>query len=167
MGAVAAINGASPAGGCMLAMSCDYRVMNNGPKTQIGLNETKLGIVAPEWLMRLFVNTIGQKNAELHLKLGSMLSAQNALDIGLVDEVVAQAEVMPRALAKLKEFKSIPGSALMMTKQNLRKELISGLRNNLDKDVDEFVGFVMMPPVQKALDAYISMLAARSKKSKM
>jgi enoyl-CoA hydratase/carnithine racemase len=44
---VAAVNGASPAGGCMLAMSCDGRVMTEG--SRIGLNETLLGIVAPSW----------------------------------------------------------------------------------------------------------------------
>jgi hypothetical protein len=38
----------SPAGGCLLAMSCDYRVMVRN-KFTIGLNETKLGIVAPYW----------------------------------------------------------------------------------------------------------------------
>jgi 3,2-trans-enoyl-CoA isomerase len=38
----------SPAGGCMLAMSCDYRVML-GPNFTIGLNEAKIGIPAPFW----------------------------------------------------------------------------------------------------------------------
>jgi len=42
------MKGHSPAGGCLFAMSCDYRVMV-GPKYTIGLNETKLGIVAPKW----------------------------------------------------------------------------------------------------------------------
>lgn len=42
------MQGHSPAGGCLFAMSCDYRVMV-GPNYTIGLNETKLGIVAPKW----------------------------------------------------------------------------------------------------------------------
>ena len=44
----AAVTGHSPAGGCLLAMCCDYRAMV-GPKFTIGLNETQLGIVAPFW----------------------------------------------------------------------------------------------------------------------
>jgi enoyl-CoA hydratase/carnithine racemase len=40
--------GHSPAGGCLLALSCEYRVMV-GPKYTVGLNETQLGIVAPKW----------------------------------------------------------------------------------------------------------------------
>src|SRR5258708_1185618 len=45
---VAAINGAALGGGCELALACDYRVMSDGPKAQIGLPETKLGIY-PAW----------------------------------------------------------------------------------------------------------------------
>lgn len=47
---IAAINGAAPAGGCQIAMSCDYRIMAQHPKFNIGLNETLLGIVAPTWV---------------------------------------------------------------------------------------------------------------------
>lgn len=41
--------GSSPAGGCLMALSCDYRIMADNPKYKIGLNETRLGIVAPFW----------------------------------------------------------------------------------------------------------------------
>jgi 3,2-trans-enoyl-CoA isomerase len=51
----AAITGHSPAGGCLLALSCEYRVML--PNFTIGLNETKLGIVAPSWFMARFNNS--------------------------------------------------------------------------------------------------------------
>jgi len=44
---VAAINGAALGGGCELAIVCDYRVMSDSPKAQIGLPETKLGIFRP------------------------------------------------------------------------------------------------------------------------
>ena len=53
---IAAINGAAPAGGCQIAMSCDYRIMAQHPKFNIGLNETKLGIVAPTWVyVKIFI----------------------------------------------------------------------------------------------------------------
>jgi 3,2-trans-enoyl-CoA isomerase len=42
------LQGHSPAGGCLLALCCEYRVMV-GPKYTIGLNEAQLGIVAPKW----------------------------------------------------------------------------------------------------------------------
>lgn len=43
------VQGASPAGGCLIALTCDYRIMADNPKYTIGLNETLLGIVAPFW----------------------------------------------------------------------------------------------------------------------
>jgi 3,2-trans-enoyl-CoA isomerase len=44
---IAAMNGHAPGAGCMIALSCDYRIMSKG---KIGLNESKLGICAPPWL---------------------------------------------------------------------------------------------------------------------
>ena len=55
---IAAINDAAPAGGCLMAMSCDYRIMAQHPKFNIGLNETLLGIVAPTWFMDTMVRYV-------------------------------------------------------------------------------------------------------------
>ena len=41
--------GVSPAGGCLISLTCDYRVLADNPKYTMGLNETLLGIVAPSW----------------------------------------------------------------------------------------------------------------------
>jgi 3-hydroxyacyl-CoA dehydrogenase/enoyl-CoA hydratase/3-hydroxybutyryl-CoA epimerase len=85
---VAAINGAALGGGCELAISCDYRVMSDSPKAQIGLPETKLGIF-PAWggvtkLPRL----IGLPAALDIILQGKTLGGKRAKRIGLVDEVV-------------------------------------------------------------------------------
>lgn len=89
---VAAINGSAPAGGCWMSTLCDGRIMASG-KTVIGLNETQLGIVAPYWFADPFKAAVGQRNAELHLQLGSLLPATKALEIGLVDELVEIGQV--------------------------------------------------------------------------
>lgn len=70
----AAINGASPAGGCLLSISCDHRIMINHPKFTIGLNETKLGLVAPIWFAKCFQDLLGKRKAERYLYLGSLLT---------------------------------------------------------------------------------------------
>jgi len=85
---VAAINGAALGGGCELSISCDYRVMSDSPKAQIGLPETKLGIF-PAWggvtkLPRL----IGLPAALDIILQGKVLDGKRAKRIGLVDEVV-------------------------------------------------------------------------------
>ncbi|MEP6634832.1 MAG: enoyl-CoA hydratase/isomerase family protein, partial [Luteimonas sp.] len=60
---VAAIAGHAPAGGCVLALCCDYRVMASGP-FRIGLNETQVGLAVPAGVMRLMQRVVGQYRAE-------------------------------------------------------------------------------------------------------
>lgn len=104
--------GNAPAGGCLLAMSCEYRVMV-GSKFVIGLNETQLGLFAPKWFQDTMVSIIGPRQTELALTSGKLFSAQEALKIGLIDELVASEE---EALASSDKFfglfKRIPGKIL-------------------------------------------------------
>lgn len=58
--------GSSPAGGCLLAISTEYRVFVEGKHT-IGLNETQLGIAAPKWFMDPFISLVGYRQTELAL----------------------------------------------------------------------------------------------------
>jgi 3-hydroxyacyl-CoA dehydrogenase / enoyl-CoA hydratase / 3-hydroxybutyryl-CoA epimerase len=101
---VAAINGAALGGGCELAITCDYRVMSDSPKAQIGLPETKLGIF-PAWggttkLPRL----IGLPAALDIILNGKTLDGKRAKRMGLVDEVVPGAILLDIA----KEFSTKP-----------------------------------------------------------
>ena len=66
---VAALAGHSPAGGCVLALCCDYRVMAEGPY-RIGLNETQVGLVAPEGIQSLLARMVGPHRAERLLVAG-------------------------------------------------------------------------------------------------
>ncbi|XP_078610372.1 enoyl-CoA delta isomerase 1, mitochondrial-like [Branchiostoma floridae x Branchiostoma japonicum] len=157
---MAAIEGHSPAGGCLLAMSCDYRVMADG-KFQIGLNETRLGIVAPFWFEDVMLNTIGHRETEKALQLGAMYSAQQALSIGLVDKVVPLAEVMPTVQGELKNWLQIPDAARVITKTSMRKQVLDRLRSQKEKDAQFFADFIGRDSVQKSLGAYIASLQKR------
>jgi len=108
---VAAIHGACAGGGYEVALACDHRVASDAPATRIGLPETTLGLV-PAWggatrLPRL----IGpEKAAEVILK-GKLYPAQEALKLGLVDEVVAQDKLLEAAKAALRTQRSPEGRA--------------------------------------------------------
>merc|ERR1719215_1394363 len=58
----ASIRGACPAGGCGLALCCDYRVITKDGS--MGLNEVQLGIPVPKFWIELFANTVGHRLAE-------------------------------------------------------------------------------------------------------
>src|SRR5881392_3357456 len=98
---VAAIHGASAGGGYEVALACDYRVASDAPATRIGLPETGLGLL-PAWggCTRLPRLIGAEKAAEVILK-GKLYSAQEALNIGLVDEIAPPDQLLDRSREKL------------------------------------------------------------------
>ena len=142
---------------CLLAMSCDERVMATG-KFKIGLNETLLGIVAPPWFIDTMVNTIGHREAERMLGLGRQVDAEAALAMNLVDAAVPIEEVVDTAEGLLKPWMRIPAAARYETKCRLRKPAIERLKAAKDQDREDFVGFITSEKVQASLGAYIASL---------
>jgi 3-hydroxyacyl-CoA dehydrogenase/enoyl-CoA hydratase/3-hydroxybutyryl-CoA epimerase len=102
---VAAIHGASAGGGYEVALACDYRVASDDPATRIGLPETGLGLL-PAWggCTRLPRLIGAEKAAEVILK-GKLYSAQEALNVGLVDEIASRDHLLDRARKKLRDGK--------------------------------------------------------------
>lgn len=98
---VAAIHGACAGGGYEVTLACDWRVASDEPATRIGLPETTLGLI-PAWggstrLPRL----IGEEHAAEVILKGKLYTAQEALKLGLVDEVVSREKLIESARAKL------------------------------------------------------------------
>ncbi|XP_017780308.1 PREDICTED: enoyl-CoA delta isomerase 1, mitochondrial-like [Nicrophorus vespilloides] len=159
----AAINGHSPAGGCLLSMCCEYRVMVNN--FTIGLNETQLGIVAPKWFIASMQNTMSKRDAEIALTSGRLFTTEEALKVGLVDEIASDKE---DALAKAEKFfarfAKVNPLARQLTKASLRGEDLQDLLDNKETDVDLFWFSVSQPMVQKSLDKYIEALKKKSGK---
>nr|XP_056722313.1 enoyl-CoA delta isomerase 1, mitochondrial [Euleptes europaea] len=158
---VAAVNGSSPAGGCLLALSCDYRLMADNPKYCIGLNETQLGIVAPFWFKDAMVSTIGHRATERSLQLGLLYPAPNALKVGLVDQLVPEEKIQDAATQVMAQWLATPDHARQITKSMMRKEAVERLLKHRDADVQNFVSFISRDSIQKSLQMYIEMLKQR------
>lgn len=155
---VAAINGACPAGGCLMALTSDHRVLADNPKYSIGLNETLLGIVAPFWFKDTLVNTIGHRAAERALQLGLLFPPAQALQVGIVDQVVPEEQVQSVALSAVAQWMAIPDHARQLTKAMMRKATASRLITHRDEDVQNFVSFVSRDSIQKSLQLYLERL---------
>lgn len=100
---VAAINGTCVGGGTELALGCDRRIVTTNEKTEIGLPEVKLGIF-PGWggtvrLSRL----VGLGNAVKMVTSGESVAPQQALKLGLADDLVAPEELVPAAIRMIRE----------------------------------------------------------------
>ncbi|CBZ29283.1 putative 3,2-trans-enoyl-CoA isomerase, mitochondrial precursor [Leishmania mexicana MHOM/GT/2001/U1103] len=172
---IAAITGNSPAGGCIIAMGCDYRVMARGPKDntnnsrlyRIGLNETKLGLVAPPWVMPAYAYLMGSRQAERMLQLGDTPVADDAQKLGLIDEVAADEErAIEVAYQQAERFLSVPQQSRWMARDMMRREYLQMLASDEERNYDTefFTQFVQSPEVQKNLENYLERLKSRSRK---
>jgi enoyl-CoA hydratase/carnithine racemase len=121
---VAALTGHSPAGGMVLALYADQRVMADGPYL-IGLNEVEVGLPVPPPILRALSYAVGPRQAELLAAGGLLMGPAEALRRGLVDEVVPAAEVVPRAVAWTRERLARPRGAMLATRRMARRPLVA------------------------------------------
>ena len=153
---VAAIGGHAPAGGCVLALCCDYRVMASGPFA-IGLNETQVGLVAPEGIQHLMRRVVGPYRAERLLVAGELVEAERALTLGLVDELVEIEHVSTRARAWLEQLLPLPRQPMLVTRRIARADLVAALTPERIQ-LDGFVDAWFAPDTQAALRALMAKL---------
>ncbi|QDH70593.1 enoyl-CoA hydratase/isomerase family protein [Marilutibacter alkalisoli] len=152
----AAIAGHAPAGGCVLALCCDYRVMASGP-FRIGLNETRVGLVAPEGIQRLMRRVVGPYRAERLLVAGEMVDAQQALDFGMVDELADIDTVAQRARDWLEQLLALPREAMLQTRAIARADIAAALEPELIQ-LDVFIDRWYDEGTQQALKALVASL---------
>ena len=151
---VAAMAGHAPAGGCVLALCCDYRIMADGPY-RIGLNETQVGLVAPEGIQALMARVVGVHRSERLLVAGAMVDTAQALRIGLVDELTGIDDVATRARVWLEELQQLPQKPMLETRRIARTDVADCLRDERI-DLQRFVAGWMEPETQGALRAMLA-----------
>ncbi|MBW2158053.1 MAG: enoyl-CoA hydratase/isomerase family protein, partial [Deltaproteobacteria bacterium] len=114
---VAAITGHALAGGCILALCCDWRFIAEGRKL-MGLNEVKLGVPVPYLADRVLHALAGVRHARKMMEGGDFYAPAEALEMGMVDEVLPVEEVVNRALAHAEKLGSLPKTGYGMIKRN-------------------------------------------------
>jgi len=157
---VAAISGHSPAGGCVLAICCDYRVMAEG-EFVIGLNELPVGIVVPQAIFHLYSFWIGQANAYRNLLEGRLMSPEEALAMGLVDELSPKEGLVSRAEKQLRKYIELEPTTWKNSKMNLRKELINTFAGDQTEDIDAILKQWWAPSTRSILKSIIDNLTAK------
>ena len=135
---VAAITGHAPAGGAVLSIMCDYRVMADGA-FKIGLNETQVGLAVPAPIQAMMRRLVGAYRAERLMIAGAMVDSDEALRIGFVDELTEAENVVARALEWLRALLALPARAMSGTRAIARAELVAAFDAARAQDADEFV----------------------------
>lgn len=158
---VAALTGHAPAGGCVLALCCDYRVMAKSDDPawpfRIGLNETQVGLVAPAGIQQLMERTVGKHRAGVLLATGELVDAERALAIGLVDELVPGDQVVARSVAWLQALLKLPRQPVLATRAISRADLIAALAPE-NIQLEGFIDAWTEPDTQAGLKALVARL---------
>ena len=135
---IAALNGHTIAGGCMLALACDKRVMVSG-KAKIALNEISFGSSVFAGSTEMLRFCVGGKNAAEILYSGAMYTAEEAKVLGLIDEVTAEKNLIREATKAASALSAKPGSAFASIKSLLRKSVAQEMRLKEKGSINEFV----------------------------
>jgi enoyl-CoA hydratase/carnithine racemase len=112
---VAAINGYALGGGCELTLACDIRIC--ATDSQLGQPEILLGVIPGAGGTQRLPRIVGLARAKEIIYTGRFVPAEEALQIGLVNEVVAPSDVYNRAVEIAERFAAGPTVALMAAKQ--------------------------------------------------
>ena len=123
---VAAVSGAAVAGGCILALTADYRVLKRG--SPIGLNEVKVGVPLPWSVTRLLRATVPPTALSRIALLGRNFTDAEALEAGLADELADAEGFEALGLARLEEYADKDPLALATTKAWLREGVLAEMR---------------------------------------
>jgi enoyl-CoA hydratase/carnithine racemase len=158
---VAAISGHSPAGGCILAICCDYRVMAAGTFI-IGLNEVPVGIIVPDSVFNLYAFWLGQHKAYQYLMEGKLLKVDEALEAGLIDEITAPDKLMNAAVEKATAYMKLNPVTWSESKLNLRKELTGKLKADQTETLNKMLKQWWAPETRQGLQMMIQNLKSKN-----
>ena len=132
---IAAVNGFALGGGCELAMACHLRVASENAK--FGQPEVNLGLIAGYGGTQRLIQLIGKTKAmELHLT-GDMITAEQALFLGLVNYVVPQTELIPRCIDMAERIKSKSPKAVGSAISAMNAFFTDGI-DGYKTEIDEF-----------------------------
>ena len=134
---VAALNGHTIAGGCMLALACDYRVMAS-ERAKISLNEIGFGASVFAGSVEMLRFWVGSANATKVLFSGTMFTAEEAKKIGLVHEVVMVDELKDAARNVAFGLASKHQPAFASIKSLLRRSIIEEMIRREKASIQEF-----------------------------
>ncbi|MBC2714456.1 MAG: enoyl-CoA hydratase/isomerase family protein [Desulfobacteraceae bacterium] len=135
---VAALNGHTIAGGCMLSLACDQRVMSAG-RARISLNEISFGSSVLAGSTEMLRACVGNSNALEILYSGAMYSAEQAQKIGLVDHVAQEQDLVETSKKITAELGEKSSAAFTSIKLLLRKPIAKEFEKKEEDAIKEFV----------------------------
>ena len=156
---VAAVNGAAVAGGCLLALTADWRVVKRG--AQMGLNEVKIGVPLP-WSAVMLLKTASPAFAHSAVALlGRNFEGDAAVASGLANEVADANGFEAAVTERLAEFAEKDAYAFGITKGYLRRAAVTSMRDRETALLDEFLDGWFSEGTQERIQKAVAGLKAK------
>jgi len=133
-----AITGHAPAGGCVLSMMTDFRVMAKGNFT-IGFNEIPVGMFIPKGVLKAIETAVGCTNARTLALSGKLVSPEEALHLGIVNELAEPDDVLERCERVVTQLLKNPRMAFSETKKRLNHDLCAALIQQKAEEKEQFL----------------------------
>jgi methylglutaconyl-CoA hydratase len=149
---IAAVNGAALAGGCGIATLCDFTLAV--PEAKFGYTEVKIGFL-PAIVSVFLTRQIGDKRARDLLLTGRMITAAEAKDLGLVNEVVEPDRLMDRAKELAAVLIEASPSSLTRAKRLLTASAASTIDADLERAVLENARIRCTPDFKEGLASFL------------
>jgi methylglutaconyl-CoA hydratase len=149
---IAAVNGAAYAGGCGIATLCDFTLA--APEAKFGYTEVKIGFL-PAIVSVFLTRQIGEKRSRDLLLTGRIISAEQAMDYGLVTEVVPAEGLLDRANALADELMAASPSSLTRAKHLLTSSAAAGIDHDLERAILENARIRCTPDFKEGVASFL------------
>jgi len=157
----AAVTGHSPAGGAVICLMCDYRVMSRG-EYLIGLNETRVGLIIPPVLQNAMARLVGPRIAEHMLVAGAMIDPEKAFNTGFVDALeTGYKATIEHALSWCDELLSLPRHSMLGNRANARAHFKQEFAGYTRAGVASFVDTWFSDETQAVMAALVAQLKGK------
>ena len=153
---VAAVNGHAIAGGCVLALACDLRLMSAG---RIGLTELAVGVPFPTTALEVVQHALGPRTGRVLLG-GQIEDREHALALGMVDELTEPGELVPRAVALAAELAARSPESYRLAKVQLHRQANAAIEATAGGDAAVLAGWAS-DDTRLRIDAALAALSRR------
>lgn len=155
----AAIQGHAVAGGCLLALSCDLRVMAEG-RPRIGLSELNLGVPVPPGSLMMLRERLAPNVVEELVVGGDGCNAERARDLGVVHRTAEPTLVVTKTERELARLASKPAGAFSATKRFLLTDTWRRMSDVAPGDDETFLDCWFSPETQKRIAGVVARLGS-------